>query len=281
MTRELATTAPTIRRSPQVLRALLALRQLILTGEWPLNQRLSEPQLATRVGVSRTPLRLAMEILEHEGLVQRRPRGGFVLRSFTLADIEEAVSLRGILEGTVARWIAERPVPPDLSQLESALYEMDGLLNRELTVDIVTRYVAANERFHDGLLAFGGPLVRRLIKQVVSVPFASPNTFFLAHVSSPEARKVLMTAQEQHNAIIEALKRREGTRVEALAREHARLVLRFLDSATRDREAFRKLPGAVLIAFPGSAPPLEPSLSRAQPASTAPAGVARRRRRTK
>ena len=150
--------------SPQVLRALLALRELILTGDWPVDQRLSEPQLVGRVGVSRTPLRLAMEILEHEGLVERRPRGGFVVRSFTLADIEEAVALRGILEGTVARLAAERlGEPADLSELEPALYEMDALLSRDLTVDVLTRYVLANERFHTGLLQLApGPLIKRL-----------------------------------------------------------------------------------------------------------------------
>jgi GntR family transcriptional regulator of vanillate catabolism len=241
--------------SPQVLRALLALRELIMTGEWPVDQRLSEPQLVGRVGVSRTPLRLAMEILEHEGLVARRRRGGFVVRSFTLADIEEAVALRGVLEGTVARLATERSEPVDLSDLEPALYEMDALLSRELTVDVLTRYVAANERFHAGLLHLArGPLFERLMRQVVSVPFASPNAFFMAHVSSPEARKVLMTAQEQHHTIIEAIRERQGARVEALAREHARLVLRFLYSALRDdKEAFRKMPGGVLIAFPGVA----------------------------
>jgi DNA-binding GntR family transcriptional regulator len=77
--------------SPQVLRATLALRDLILRGELPAGRRLSEPQLVRRVGVSRTPLRLAMEILEHEGVVERRPQGGFTVRSFTVSHIEEAV----------------------------------------------------------------------------------------------------------------------------------------------------------------------------------------------
>jgi GntR family transcriptional regulator of vanillate catabolism len=237
--------------SPQVLRALLALRELILTGEWPVDQRLSEPQLVGRVGVSRTPLRLAMEILEHEGLVERRPGGGFAVRSFTLADIEEAVMLRGTLEGTLARIAAERQAPPDLSQMEPALYEMDGLLRRELTVDILTRYVAANDRFHRALLDLvHSPLLKRLMRQIVSVPFASPNAFFMAHVATPEARQVLMTAQEQHHAIVDAIAQRQGSRVEALTREHARLVLRFLHSALRDREAFRRVPGGVLIQYP-------------------------------
>jgi GntR family transcriptional regulator, vanillate catabolism transcriptional regulator len=141
-------------------------------------------------------------------------------------------------------------VPVDLSLMERALFEMDGLLKRELTVDILTRYVAANERFHSALLALvDAPLLKRLLQQVISVPFASPNAFFMAHLATPEARQVVMTAQEQHHTIVEAIALRQGARVDALAREHARLVLRFLNRAVRDPE-FRKVPGAVLIEFP-------------------------------
>jgi GntR family transcriptional regulator of vanillate catabolism len=135
--------------------------------------------------------------------------------------------------------------------MEPALYEMDGLLKKELTVDILTRYVAADERFHRALLELvPAPLAKRLIFQVVSVPFASPNAFFMAHMATPEARQVLVTAQEQHHTIIEAIALRQGARVEALAREHARLVLRFLHSAARDQELFRRVPGGLLIEFP-------------------------------
>jgi GntR family transcriptional regulator, vanillate catabolism transcriptional regulator len=245
------------RTSPQVLRATLALRELILTGEWRAGRRLSETELATRVGMSRTPLRLAMEILEHEGLVERRARGGFAVRSFTLADIEEAVMLRGTLEGTVARLAAERnEMSADLAHMEGPLYEMDGLLlKNELTVDILTRYVAANERFHAALLELvRAPLLLRLMRQVVTVPFASPNAFFMAHVGTPKARQVLMTSQEQHHAIVDAIAHRQGSRVEALVREHARLVLRFLTSAEHDQELFRRFPGGSLVEFPAGAP---------------------------
>jgi GntR family transcriptional regulator of vanillate catabolism len=221
---------------------------LILNGELPAGRRLSEPQLVRHIGVSRTPLRLAIAMLEHEGLVERRAQGGFSVRSFTISHIEEAVMLRGLLEGTVARLAAEQSdAPADLSLMERAMYEMDGLLKRELTVDILTRYVAANERFHGALLdLLDLPLLKKFMQQIVSVPFASPNAFFMAHLETPQARQVVMTAQEQHHTIVEAIALRQGARAEALAREHARLVLRFLTNAVRDPE-FRKVPGAVLI----------------------------------
>jgi GntR family transcriptional regulator of vanillate catabolism len=77
----------------------------------------------------------------------------------------------------------------------------------------------------------------------------------MAHLGTPKARQVLVTAQEQHHAIVEAIAERQGARVEALVREHARLVLRFLTSAIHDRESFRRIPGGQLIEFPVSGSP--------------------------
>jgi hypothetical protein len=137
--------------------------------------------------------------------------------------------------------------------MESALYEMDGLLKKELTVGILTRYVAANERFHKALPELvHAPLIRRLMRQVVAVPFASPNAFFLAHVATAEARQVLMTSQEQHHTIIEAIAQRQGSRRGVGARECPTSCASH--NAVRDRESFDST-GAILIEFPAVASP--------------------------
>ena len=88
---------------PQTLRATLRLRELILEGALRGGERLSEVPLAAELGVSRTPLRLALARLEHEGLVEPASGGGFVVCSFTLAEAADAIDLRGVLEGTAAR----------------------------------------------------------------------------------------------------------------------------------------------------------------------------------
>ena len=61
-----------------------------------------------QLGVSRTPLRTALMTLEHEGLLETLPGGGFVVREFTRTDINDSIELRGVLEGTAARLAAER-----------------------------------------------------------------------------------------------------------------------------------------------------------------------------
>ncbi|MGZ4250832.1 MAG: GntR family transcriptional regulator, partial [Solirubrobacteraceae bacterium] len=92
----------------QMMRALLRLRELILSGEFEPGERMSELPLVERLGVSRTPLRLALATLEHEGLLRSLSGGGYAVRAFTQADMRDAVELRGVLEGTAARFAAER-----------------------------------------------------------------------------------------------------------------------------------------------------------------------------
>ena len=58
----------------QTLRALLKMRALLIAGEYKPGERIREVSLAARLGVSRTPLRLVLERLEHEGLLQARER---------------------------------------------------------------------------------------------------------------------------------------------------------------------------------------------------------------
>src|SRR5262249_62308666 len=71
----------------QIERTVMRLRELILTGEFGSGRRISEHPLTVRLGVSRTPIRLALERLAHEALLAPYPTGGFVVRKFTLNDI--------------------------------------------------------------------------------------------------------------------------------------------------------------------------------------------------
>src|SRR5690348_7071066 len=89
----------------QTGRTLLTLRQMLFRGEFRPGERLSELPLVARLRVSRTPLRLALERLAQEGLLEPSPSGGFVVREFTVTDIWDAIELRGVLEGTGARLV--------------------------------------------------------------------------------------------------------------------------------------------------------------------------------
>lgn len=235
-------------RSPQLLRAVMQLREKLLAGDFPPGERVAELTLAPLLGVSRTPLRLALGVLEHEGLLRTLPHGGFVVRHFTAADIADAIELRGVLEGTAARMAAERwSGNRALAPMRAAVAAMD-ILTQTGGVEDFGAYVTANETFHAALLALAdSPMLARALGQATALPFASPSAFVRAQAEHADNRHILLIAQDQHRCILDAIVAREGGRAEALAREHARLARRNLGAALSNRAMRDAIPGAALI----------------------------------
>jgi GntR family transcriptional regulator of vanillate catabolism len=240
----------------QITRALLRLRELILSGEFAPGERMSELPLVERLGVSRTPLRLALAALEHEGLLRGLAGGGYVVREFTRADINDAIELRGVLEGTAARFAAERGATRrDVRGLRATSDAINELVHRA-DYESFERYVDLNECFHARLLKIAhSPLLERALEGIISLPFGGPSAFVLAEAELPESREILVIAHRHHLGLIEAIERREGARAESLAREHARLALTNLEIVLRHREMLERMPGASLIALPQDAEP--------------------------
>jgi GntR family transcriptional regulator, vanillate catabolism transcriptional regulator len=234
------------------MRALLRLRELILSGEFAPGERMSELPLVGRLGVSRTPLRLALAELEHEGLLRELAGGGYVVREFTKADITDAIALRGVLEGTAARFAVERGVTRrDLRAMRAINDSIEELLHRA-DYESFENYVDLNERFHARLLKLArSPMLERALAGIVSLPLAGPSAaFVLTEAELPESREILVIAHRHHRGLIESIERREGARAESLAREHAQLSLTNLEVALAHRDVLERLPGAALIALP-------------------------------
>ncbi len=236
----------------QITRALLRLRELILSGDFVAGERMSELPLVERLGVSRTPLRLALAALEHEGLLRELPGGGYVVREFTEADIRDAIELRGVLEGTAARFAVERGVARRDLRALSATNDAIGALVQRADYDSFERYVELNERFHARMLRLArSPMLERALAGIVSLPLAAPSAaFVLSEAELPESREILVIAHRHHQGLIESIERREGARAESLAREHAHLALTNLELALRHTEMLQTLPGASLITLP-------------------------------
>jgi GntR family transcriptional regulator of vanillate catabolism len=233
----------------QMTRALLALRELILSGEFAPGERMAELPLVERLGVSRSPLRLALAALEHEGLLRGLAGGGYAVREFTKADIRDAIELRGVLEGTGARFAAERGVTRrDLSSLRT-INESIAPLVYLADYESFERYVELNERFHAKMLAIArSPMLERALEGILSLPFGGASAFVMTEAELPESRAMLMVAYHHHQAMVEAVEGRQSGRAEALAREHARVALKNLEIVLRHQEVLDRLPGASLIA---------------------------------
>jgi GntR family transcriptional regulator, vanillate catabolism transcriptional regulator len=241
---------------PQTLRATLRLRELILEGRLRGGERVSELPLAAELEVSRTPLRLALAQLEHEGLLEALPGGGFAVSTFTREEVADAIELRGVLEGSAARLAAERlDDPAELEAIHGCVAQLDALVRPDRpAIEAFDRYVKLNARFHRLLvrLAKSRPL-EQAIARVEALPFASPSAFVQVQAELPESHRILYVAQTQHRGILEAIELGEGSRAEALAREHARMARRNLDVALTSEGALERLPGASLIVLEGGA----------------------------
>ena len=234
----------------QTVKAQLALRDLILSGELKAGARIAELWLVERLAVSRTPVRLALVKLAEEGLLDALPSGGYAVRDFSESDIHDAIEVRGTLEGLAARMAAERGVSPVLiSEARECLDQIDAALAQaELTDDTFSVYVQQNARFHALLSEMAGSaLVSRQLDKATALPFASPNGFVMAQSVGPHARDVLVVAQAQHRMVIEAIVQREGSRAESLMREHARIARRNLQEALQSHHTMQLVRGASLI----------------------------------
>lgn len=236
------------RGSTHTKRATYELRQRIVGGDLPGGTRLYEVALAEDLEISRTPVREAMSRLAEEGLLDRAPGGGFIVRSFTYRDAIDAIELRGVLEGTAARIAAEEGVSPEkISEMSGIVDEIDGCFLGRDRLDF-DRYSELNAAFHDRLAELcDRPIIRRELERVKSLPFASPSAFVLGQAENAATRNTLVTAQAQHRAIVDAIAAREGARAEALAREHARIARENLANNRGSSDSEQNLPGLALI----------------------------------
>jgi GntR family transcriptional regulator, vanillate catabolism transcriptional regulator len=234
----------------QTVRTQLRLRELIIGGELKPGNRIAELTLVERLGASRTPIRMALVRLEEEGLLEALPNGGFMVKDFSESDIHDAIEVRGTLEGLAARFAAERGVTSVLlADMRDCVAQIDALLApRELSEDSFSGYVTQNARFHSLLAEMSGSaLVQRQLERAKTLPFASPNGFVMAQATGPDARDMLVVAQQQHKSVVEAIVQREGARAEALMREHARIAQHNLTEALQSHKTLQRVPGASLI----------------------------------
>lgn len=236
-------------RSSQQSKAVMGLRSLITSGALEPDTRLSEVALAARLGISRTPMRRAMDLLVGEGLLTRLENGGCRVASFSRQDVIDSIELRGTLEGVAARMAAERGIDVQrVAEGHAILDRIDqAILSDTLDYDL---YREGNAEFHAFIAALPkSDIIEKEIKRVSSLPLASPSAFLQIDEAHLHFTRTLIRGQEQHKDIFDAILNREGARAEAVAREHARLARNNFDYFLEKQPSLaRKIPGLALVA---------------------------------
>jgi len=190
------------------------LREAILSGELPPGQVLGEELLGRRLGISRTPVREALVLLQLDGLVEQPANRRAVVRTFTADDLNEMHSLRAVLEGHAARSAAGRLTPRDLSALERSCERYASLATRD---DELPQLVEENMAFHDTIVrAAGSERLAQMIRSTTALPiiYRSYMTY------SRENRE---RAHADHLGILEALRAEDAPRADKLMKDHVLL----------------------------------------------------------
>jgi DNA-binding GntR family transcriptional regulator len=195
-------------------------RRRILVGECRPGERLVEEQIAVELGVSRTPVRQALTMLEAEGLVEMVPNRGAMVCSFSPEEVWEIYDLRAVLEGHAARRAADRIGASEWRRLGELAEEMERL-EHEIEGsgsgspgEEIRRLVASNQEFHGAILeASRNHRLEKLVQRTVQVPLVFRAFFWY----TPRERAV---SNHYHRKILESLEAGDGERAEIVMREH-------------------------------------------------------------
>jgi len=193
------------------------IRTSILAGDVLPGARLHEIRLSESLGVSRTPVRAALQALSKEGLLDYLPNRGYSVRQFATSEIVDAYEIRSTLEALSARFAAERGLSDaEREVIEKALSGGDELLARpQLRDEDRIAYGAINFAFHDTI--HGAARCRMLgdmIRLCQSVPQSSHRNVVAFEHGDVRRR------HDDHHRIYDAILMRDAHRAEYLMREH-------------------------------------------------------------
>lgn len=195
-------------------RAYSVLRDLIIRGRLAPGARASEVELATRLSISRTPIREALGRLAHDGFLHAptdSQRRRFVVAPLTVDDVRDLYAIMGALEGAAGRNVVRlssgerRTLSRRLSMVNARFEAVAG----QRSIDLDRIFDAHNAFHHTFVNACGTPRLRRLIEQV------RPQVDRYEFIYAPHVGPLYDDTFDEHRAIIRAL--RDGSAVAAEA----------------------------------------------------------------
>jgi DNA-binding GntR family transcriptional regulator len=196
--------------------AYAEVRAAIVENRYPPGHRLVEQRIAEELGLSRTPVREALRMLEAEGLVVSERNRGAMVRPLSETEVVDLYGLRIRLESYAVEVATERATEPELGHLVEVADEF-GDVRRTVDVDAVegVRMLHdANRRFHDGILgAARHHRLTAMLARTVDTPlvFQAFRSFSAAEIERSDTF---------HHLIVEAMCRRDAPRAAALMAEH-------------------------------------------------------------
>lgn len=186
------------------------LREAILRGELRPGERLMEAQLATKLGVSRTPIREAIRMLEQEGLAVTIPRKGAEVAKMTEKDMEDVLEIREALDELAAKIACKKMTESQLTHLKTIGKEFEISLE---TSDITT-IAEKDVEFHDTIYeATENPKLVILLSNLREQMYR----YRVEYIKKPENYPKLI---KEHNAIVRGLEERDESLLTVAMQKH-------------------------------------------------------------
>ncbi len=186
------------------------LRRRIYQHQLRPGEAIDEKALCDELGISRTPLREALKVLNAEGLVELVPRRGCFVKRLDIAELDELFPVMAVLEGLCAREAVRRATPPDLARLE----EIHAELERYAAEGNIDDYYEQNRRFHQVVQELSG---NRWLQRV------SADLRRIMRLARHEQLTVpgrLQASLEEHRSVMEAFRSGDPELADRCMQEH-------------------------------------------------------------
>jgi DNA-binding GntR family transcriptional regulator len=191
-------------------RAYQHIRGEILRGRLPVGTVVGESALAEELGISKTPVRQALQLLRGEGLLQVGARRQLVVRGFSPEHRQEIVDVRQALEALAVRAAAERMTLDDIDHLRLLLIRQKRAADAAREDD----FIDLDEEFHLRMAAGAGmSVVERLLRQLRGF-------VRVMHIGTTRQPGYLTHVLAEHTAIVDALEERDADRAASALRDH-------------------------------------------------------------
>jgi len=203
------------------------MREAILNREYAPGQKLVEEEISTKYGVSRTPIREALLVLEQEGLVDNQPHVGMYVVSFRREEIIDLLRVEAAMEGLAAAEAAKRITQEEIAAFEALQEEMNSCQNPVGQEE----FFDYDRKIHSMLIqCSGSPTLIGILEKQLSL-------VYLCRFYTIRAPDRYFHSIKEHQEIIDSFKNHDASRSEKAAQDHLESVIKDFVRMDNGKEA--------------------------------------------
>lgn len=202
------------------------LREAILRGDLVAGERLMELQLAAKLGVSRTPIREAIRMLEQEGLAITIPRKGAIVAGMTEKDMQDVLEIREALEELSVQVACDKITEEEIAKLEKNMKNFE----HSLKSGDLKKMAQADVEFHDVIYqATDNPKLINMLNNLREQMYR----YRVEYLKNPENHEQLL---KEHEAIYKGIVEKDKDAVTEMIRKHISNQVDVVKTIIREQE---------------------------------------------